>query len=252
MFRGTRARGCGRVPGLSWARRSRPGPPGAHPPAPAAVVFPPVHLNPRHMEVAGSGALPNPGVARATVPDAGARPCRTRPPPVWVPLDWLWSRSRPLAAPGIWGVISGIGTCAAPPAAGAPILLITDLPAAPSLGWSGRDHPGEGWGVEGRDHSRLRSTRTAAVSSRTGVPPSRGRPPTQPQGSVVHPTQPPPQGDGVEVNRREHARAPDHGAGTGRPGPGTARPPAAARPDSTRRIDTIAPDPPRPLDRRRA
>jgi hypothetical protein len=167
------------------------------------------------MEVAGSGALPNPGVARATVPDAGARPCRTRPPPVWVPLDWLWSRSRPLAAPGIWGVISGIGTCAAPPAAGAPILLITDLPAAPSLGWSGRDHPGEGWGVEGRDHSRLRSTRTAAVSSTTGVPPSRGRPPTQPQGSVVHPTQPPPQGNGVEVNRREpHARPGSRG---GRP-----------------------------------
>jgi hypothetical protein len=42
---------------------------------------------------------------------------------------------------------------------------------------------------------------------------------------------------------RGEPEEPPHGAGAGRPGPGTARPPAAARPDSTRWIDTIAPSP---------
>jgi hypothetical protein len=64
-------------------------------------------------------------------------------------------------------------------AAQVPIPLITpQLPGAAS----GR----------GRDHSQSSGTQIAVVSSGTGVPPRRGRPPEQPHDSVVHPTQPPP------------------------------------------------------------
>jgi hypothetical protein len=147
----------------------------------------------------------------------------------------------PLAAPGIWGVISGIETWADPGSRCvltgetplqlvSPVLPIMDLArGALPLRWSGRDHPGAGLAVEGRDHSQSRSTRQQ-VSSRTGVPPRRGRPPTQPHGTVVHPTQPPPEGDRVEATgattrearttrrapgdpgreRRAHRQATDH------------------------------------------
>ena len=59
-----------------------------------------------------------------------------------------------------------------------------------------------GWpGGAVRHHSQLRGTQPAVVSSRTGVPPRRGRPPERPHDSVVHPTQPPPEADAVEANR---------------------------------------------------
>jgi hypothetical protein len=65
-----------------------------------------------------------------------------------------------------------------------------------------------GWpaGEDGTTASQVAPT-PAVVSSGTGVPPRRGRPPEQPHDSVVHPTQPPPEGDRVEVNRREHDRS---------------------------------------------
>jgi hypothetical protein len=55
----------------------------------------------RLVGVAGLGALPDPGVAWAAVPDWGARLFGTRPPPVWVPRNRLWSRpSTPQPSPG--------------------------------------------------------------------------------------------------------------------------------------------------------
>jgi hypothetical protein len=98
-------------------------------------------------------------------------------------------------------------------------------------GLSGRDHPGAGLGCGGPGPQPVAWHPAATVSSKTAVPPRRGRPPTQPHDSVVHPTRPPPQGEGVEANRRNPTRGPEHGAGAGRPGPGTARPPAGNRPD---------------------
>jgi hypothetical protein len=49
--------------------------------------------------------------------------------------------------------------------------------------------PGAASGRE-RDHSQSSGTQIAVVSSGTGVPPRRGRPPGQPHDSVVHPTRP--------------------------------------------------------------
>jgi hypothetical protein len=61
------------------------------------------------------------------------------------------------------------------------------------------------------------------VSSETGVPPSRGRPPEQPRGPVVLPTRPPPQVRGRREPGR-HTRHPSSVAEAVRPEPGTARP----------------------------
>jgi hypothetical protein len=112
-FRGTRS-GVGRVLGLSWARRSRPGPPGAHPSAPAAGVLSPVHLDRVafwgwlggvHYRIMGLLGRPYPTRAHARTRrdrrGSGARRLAVVP-------------SSPLAAPWILGVIGGIGTWAAP------------------------------------------------------------------------------------------------------------------------------------------
>jgi hypothetical protein len=87
------------------------------------------------------GALPNHVVARAAVPDAGARPFSARPPQLRA-TRLAVVPSSPLATLGIWGVIRGIGTWAAPrqlvcssrgdtPAVNAPFLLIMDLSVGP-------------------------------------------------------------------------------------------------------------------------
>jgi hypothetical protein len=157
--------------------------------------------------------------------------------------------SSPLATPGIWGVISGIGTWAAPLQLGGGAhaqrrcVLTGEAPCSwcpvpadhgPGVGpcpWGGLasiiQEKGWGWRV-GTTASCVAPGRT--VSSQTGLCPRRGRPPTQPHYSVVHPTQLPPQGNRVEATG-EHPRSPDHEASARRPGPGTARPPAGNRPD---------------------
>ncbi len=239
------------MPGLSWARRSRPGQPGSRDsprlPACRSGLPRPCPL----LGVAGWGALPNHVVARAAVPDWGARPFRTGPPrcgcqltgcgPVlaqWPPREsGRDQRDRDLSCtPCSWRPDpADHGPARGPCPRGGFASIIRE----------------KGWGVEGRNHSQLRGTRTAAVSSRTGVPPSRGRPSEQPEGSVVHPTRPPPQGEGVEANRRNPTRGPEHGAGAGRPGPGTARPPAGNRPDRPDGPTRSHPDRQAP-DRRRA
>jgi hypothetical protein len=234
MFRGTRPRGCGRVPGLSWARRSRPGPPGAHPPALGRRRVDPVHL--------------------ARVPFWGWLG--------WVHYRIMWLRGRPSptrghARPGRDHRNLGATRLAVVPSSptGRPGSLGRDqrnrdlsfIPAArvpapadhgpargPVPGWSRLDHPGEGLGVEGRDHSRLRGTHTGGGLVENGRAPQSGTAAHAPPGFGSAPNPASSARRRVEVNGREHRRGPDRGAGTGWPGPGTARPPAAARPDSTR------------------
>jgi hypothetical protein len=84
------------------------------------------------------------------------------------------------------------------PAAGVPFLLIMGLCVGPvSGGGLAVVIQGRGWVWRvGTTASRVAPGRT--VSSRSGVPPRRGRLPEQPHDSVVHPTQPPRQGEGGE------------------------------------------------------
>jgi hypothetical protein len=53
----------------------------------------PARVDPSRVEVAGLASLPNPVVARAAVPDAGARPPPTRPSPPGTHATILWSVS---------------------------------------------------------------------------------------------------------------------------------------------------------------
>jgi hypothetical protein len=53
----------------------------------------PVRVDPAPVEMAGLGALPNPVVAWAAVPDAGAHPFPTSPSLPGADATILWSRS---------------------------------------------------------------------------------------------------------------------------------------------------------------
>ena len=96
---------------LSWARRTRPRIAPGPPTSPRLPAYRSGSPRPRRLAgVAGLGARPNHVVARAAVPDAGARPSGTRPPRVGCHATGCGAVPRPLATPGTWGVISGIGT----------------------------------------------------------------------------------------------------------------------------------------------
>jgi hypothetical protein len=150
-------------------------------------------------------------VALAAVPDAGARRIPTS------------------ARPGCYA-----SCCGPVPTPNTPGDLISA--DASSRDWFGLTVR-ESAGGEGRHHRRVRDTRPAVVSSGTAVPSSRGRPPEQPQNSVVNPTQPPPQGEGDDANRGNTGE-PTTEASAGRPEPRTARPPAGS--------DQVEPDGNRP------
>jgi hypothetical protein len=226
--------GCSPGPGLSWARRSRPGPPGARPPAPGRRRVDPVHLG---ASPSGAGWV---GCPTGSCGCSGGRPRRGGTPvldetaAVRVPLDWLWSRSRPRATAGSWGVISGIRTGATP------LRLVSRscgswTCAALPQGVVRSDHPGAGLGCGGSGPQPVKWHPTGDGLVRNGRAPSRGRPPTQPHDSVVHPTRPLPQGDRVEANGREHARGPDPRGAPG--GPGRERRAHRQRPDQTDPMD---------------
>jgi hypothetical protein len=134
-------------------------------------------------------------------PRRGGTPVRDETAAVRVLRDWLWSRRRPLAIPGTWGVISGIGTWAAPlqlvcsdrggtPAAGVPFPLIMNLRVGPAPGVS-PDHPGAGLGVEGRDHSQSRGTGSNGLLENGRAPASGTAAHATPRfGSAPHPATP--------------------------------------------------------------
>ena len=76
----------------------------------------PAESTPARVVVAGLAALPDPVLARAAVPDAGARPSRTRPSPPGGHATIRWSRSSaagmttgelPRSAPGVLVLRSG-------------------------------------------------------------------------------------------------------------------------------------------------
>jgi hypothetical protein len=152
-----------------------------------------------HYRIVGLRGRPSPTRAQACL--RRDRRCR-------VPRDWLWSRpstpqpfswmitARPLQGQGPTrrSMISRTGTSAAGVsprsehtscrgAGQVPIPRITS------------EIPGVARGDDGTTARCVAPGRT--VSSRTGVPPRRGRPPEQPHDSVVHPTQPPRHGEGL-------------------------------------------------------
>ena len=53
----------------------------------------PARVDPARVRVARLASLPDPGVARAAVPDMGARPSTTRPSPPGAHATILWSRT---------------------------------------------------------------------------------------------------------------------------------------------------------------
>jgi hypothetical protein len=69
--------------------------------------------------------------------------------------------------------------------------LIKRLSTRPALALISRHLSEVTMRQEERDHRQSRGHPAVTVSSRTGVPPSRGRPSKQPRGSVVLPTRPP-------------------------------------------------------------
>jgi hypothetical protein len=201
----------GRV-GLRWARRSRLGRPGARPPSrlllsfrrfasaprlcrwPGWVHYRPLGWRGRPSPTRGTPVLDEPVAAGCHATGGGADP--RSPAPSWQVT------ARPPQAPGPCGPVSSgnvTGTHRAAHARSGRIMH--------SGSWDGRDRE--------RNHSRSRGTRPQRSRPRTGVPPRRGRPPAQPQGSVVPPTQPPRAGVGVDANRIDSTTAQDR---CGRPG----------------------------------
>ncbi len=141
----------------------------------------------RAVAVAGLGELPTHRGALAAVPDSGARLFGTSPllpgatrlavVPFRLQRDDHKARQLEIKTPRgpcdhrNWDLAAKYGRYV-------PASMILDVCVA----------------VEGRkrDHRRLRGTRQERSRPLTGVPPSRGRPPEQPQGSVLIPTRPSP------------------------------------------------------------
>jgi hypothetical protein len=176
---------------------------------------------------------------------------RTRPPRFGCLRNWLWFRP---SSPGrSWnlGCDQRKWDLSCTPAAGVPFLLIMDPDPDPDLGVDlGVDldlgaAPGSGglaviiqergWGVKGRHHSQSRRHPAATDSSRTGVPPSRGRPPTQPQGTVMHQPSHPHEATGSRRTGGTTREARITGRGPG--GPSRERRAHRLAPDQTRSED---------------
>jgi hypothetical protein len=115
-----------------------------------------------------------------------------------------------------------------------------------SLGWSRRDHPGEGLGVQGRDHSQSRGTRQDGLLENRPVPASGTAAHATPQiGSAPNPATPAKRPG--RCGRRTHTRSPDHGASGRAARAGNGAPTGRQPTRPTRWINTSAPIAPRPI-----